>query len=56
MPGRSTKEKGREEGAVDEDGDERDIRNQIAEGVVACVKEKISVQNGDKEAVQRPRK
>ena len=51
---RSTKEKGREELAADEDGEEREIRSQITQGVVACIKEKISVHSGDKEAVQRP--
>ena len=54
LPGRSTKEKGREEGAVDEDGEERKVRSQIAQKVVACIKEKVSEQNGDKEAVQKP--
>ena len=44
LPGRSTKEKGGEEGAVDEDGEEK----------VACIKEKVSVHKGDKEVVQRP--
>ena len=54
LPGRSTKEKGRYLGAVDEDGGERRTRSQIAQEVVAGIKEKVSVQNGDKEAVQRP--
>ena len=53
LPGRSTKEKGREEGAADEDGEERMIRSQIAQGAVACIKEKVSVHDGIKEAVQR---
>ena len=34
-PGRSAKEKGREEGAVDEDGEERSIRSHIVQEVVA---------------------
>ena len=54
LPGRSTTEKGREEGAADEDGEEREFRSQIAQEVVACTKEKISVHKGDKDAVQRP--
>ena len=35
LPGRSTKEKGREEGDVDEDGEERRIRGQVVQEVVA---------------------
>ena len=54
MPGRGTKEKGREEVEVDEDGEERRIKRQIVQEVVARIKEKLSVHNGDKEAVQRP--
>ena len=54
LPGLSTKEIGREEGAVDEDGEERGTMSQIAQGVVACIKEKVSVHDGIKEAVQRP--
>ena len=53
MPGRSTKEQGREEGVVDEDGEER-IRGQIAQEVVAGIKEKECVHDGDNDAVQRP--
>ena len=54
LPGKSTKEKGREEGAVDEDGEEREIRSQITQEVFACIKKKISVHSGDKEkAVQK---
>ena len=45
--------RGREEGAVDEDGEERRIRSQIVQEVVAGIKEKVGVHNGDKEAVQR---
>ena len=40
-----------EEGEVDEEGEERRIRGQIVQEVVAGIK--ISVHNGDKEAVQR---
>ena len=53
LPGRSTKEKGREEGVVDEDGEEREVRSQIAQKVVAYIKENISVHAGVKEAAQR---
>ena len=49
---RSTKEKGREEGSVDEDGEESRIRSQIEQEVVAGIKEKVSVHSG--EAVQKP--
>ena len=48
LPGRSAKEKGREEGAVDENGEEKEVRTQIAQKVVACIKEKVSEHNGDK--------
>ena len=54
LPGRSTKEKGREEGEVDEDGEERRIRGQIVQEVVAGIKEKVSVHDGEKNAVKRP--
>ena len=37
LPGMSTKEKGREEGAADEDREERKVRSQIAQKVVACM-------------------
>ena len=50
----ATKEKGREEGMVDEDGEERRIRGQIVQEVVAGIKEKESVHDGAKDAVQRP--
>ena len=48
------KEKGREEGGVDEDGGERRIRGQIVQEVVAGIKEKVGVHDGEKEAVQKP--
>ena len=54
LPGRSTKEKGREEGGMDEGGGERRIRGQIVREVVAGTKEKVSVHVGDKGAVQKP--
>ena len=54
LPGRSTQEKGREKGAVDEDGEERRISGQIVQGAVAGRKEKVCMQDGDKEAVQKP--
>ena len=37
LPGRSTKEKGRE-GAVDEDDEERNVRSQIDQKMVACTR------------------
>ena len=40
--------------AVDEDGEEREVGSQIAQKVVAFLKEKVSEHNGDKEAVERP--
>ena len=46
MPGRSTKEKGREEGLVDEDSGEKRISNEISQEVVAGIKEKVSVHDG----------
>ena len=42
LPGRSTKEKGSEEGEVDEDGEERRIRGQIVQEVVAGIREKVN--------------
>ena len=54
MPGRRKKEKGREEGRLDKDSGERRIRSQIAQDVIAGIKEKASVHDGIKEAVQRP--
>ena len=53
MPGRSAKEKGKEEGEVSEDGGERRIRSQIAQDVSEGIKEKVSVHDGIKKAVQR---
>ena len=51
MPGRSTKEKGREVGKVD--GGEGRIRNEIAQEVLAGIKEKASAQDDAKAAAQR---
>ena len=48
LPGRNTKEKGREEGGADEDGEERRIKGQIVQVVVAGIKEKRSVHDGEK--------
>ena len=48
------KGKGKEEGEVNEDGGGRRIRSQIAQEVVAGIKEKVSVHDGIKEAAQRP--
>ena len=49
-----TTEKGKEEGEVDEDGDERRIRGQIVQEVVASIMEKVSVHDGEKDDVKRP--
>ena len=46
--------KGREEGEVDEGGEERRTRGQIVQDVVAGIKEKVSVHSGDKDDVRRP--
>ena len=54
LPGRNAKEKGREEGEVDENGGEKGIRSQIAQEVVAGIKEKASAHDGIMEAVHRP--
>ena len=54
LPGSSTKGKGREEGAVDEDCEERRIRGHIVQEVVAGIKEKVSVHDGVKNDVKRP--
>ena len=54
LPERSTKEKGREDGEVDEDSGERRNRSHIAQEVVASIKEKASAHDGIKKAAQRP--
>ena len=41
--GRSTKQKGREEGEVDENGEERRTRGQTVQEVAAGIKEKVRV-------------
>ena len=48
LPGRSTKERGREEGQVHEDVEKRRIRGQIVQEVVAGIKEKVSRHDGEK--------
>ena len=53
LPGRTTKEKGREEGEVDEGGEERRIRGQIVKEVVAGIQEKVSMDDGVKNDVKR---
>ena len=53
LPGRSTKEKGREEGEVDKDSGERRMRNEIAQEVVAGIKEKASAHDDAKATAQR---
>ena len=47
------KRKGREEGEADEDGGEGRIRNEIAQEVVAGIKEKASAQDDVKVTAQR---
>ena len=54
MPGRHTKEKGKEGGGVEEDGEARRIRGPIVQEVVASTKEKVSVHDGEKDDVKRP--
>ena len=46
LPGRNTKERCREEGEVDEGGEERRIRSQIFQEVVAGIQEKVSMHDG----------
>ena len=53
LPGRSTKETGREEGEQAEDSEERKIRNEIAQEVVAGIKEKTSVHDDAKAIAQK---
>ena len=53
MPGRSTKEKGREEGELDEDSEERKNWNEIAQEVVAGIKEKASAHDDAKATAKR---
>ena len=53
LPGRSTKEKGREEGEEDEGGEERSIRDQIVKEVIAGMEEKV-IDEGVKNKVKRP--
>ena len=54
LPKRSTNVKGREEGEVDEGGEERRIRGQIVKEVVAGIQEKRSMHDGVKNDVKRP--
>ena len=53
MPGGSTKEKGREEGEADEGSEERKIGHEIAQEVVAGIKEKASAHDDAKATAQR---
>ena len=48
FPGRSKKEKGREEGELDEDSEKRKVRNEIAQEVVAGIKEKVNAHDDAK--------
>ena len=54
LPGRSTKEKGRVEGEVDEGGEERRIWGQIVKEVAAGILEKVSMEDGVRNDVKRP--
>ena len=54
LPARSTKEKGREEGEVDEVSGERRIRSQIDHKVVVGIKGNARVKDCVEEAVRRP--
>ena len=56
LPGRSVKEKGREEGKVDEGSGEREMRQEIAQEVVAGIKEKASAHDDAKATAQRTSK
>ena len=47
-------QKRKAEKKVDEDSEENEIRSQIGQEVVACIKEKVSVHNGGKDVVQKP--
>ena len=53
LPGRSTKERGREEGEVHEDSGERRIRSQIAQKVDPGIKEKAIAHEHAKSIAQR---
>ena len=53
LPGRNIKEKGREEGEVDKDGEERKIKKEIAQEVVEGIKEEARAQDEAEEAAQR---
>ena len=53
LPGRSTKEKGREEGVLVENGEESKNRNGIAQEVVAGTKEKACTHEDAKEITQK---
>ena len=55
LPGWNTKEKGREEGEVDEGGEERRIKGNIVKEVVASIQEKVSVDDGVKNNVKIPK-
>ena len=53
LPGRSTKEKGREEEEEEEDSRERHVRNEIAQKMVAGIKKKASAHEEAKPTAQR---
>ena len=53
LPGRSIKEKDREEGELDEDSEKTKIRNEIAQEVVAGIKEKVNAHDDAKAIAKR---
>ena len=53
LHGRNTEEKGREEGEVNEDSEERRIMNAIAQEVVVGIKEKARAPDDAKATAQR---
>ena len=53
LPGRSTKEKRREEEEAEEACREGQVRKEIVQEVVAGIKEKVSVHDGEKNDVRR---
>ena len=53
LPGRSTEEKGREEEEPDKGREERQIRSEIAQAVVASIKEEASAQGDAKSSAHR---
>ena len=54
LPGRSTKEKGREEVEANEGSEDRRIKSQIIQEVAAGIQEKVIMHDGVKNNVKRP--